>query len=78
MIPFYSCGISIDLWAINIFAAILKFISNIIPTQSGNELSTGKPVTFFFKTEAGKKKIQALDSKDLALPLICPKLELSH
>lgn len=56
MIPLYSCGISIDLRAINIFAAFLKFISNIILTDSGNELSTGKPVNFFFKTEAGEKK----------------------
>ena len=38
------------------FCSILKFISNIILTDSGNELSTGKPVNFFFKTEAGEKK----------------------
>lgn len=75
MIPLYSCGISIDLRAINIFAAFLKFISNIILTDSGNELSTGKPVNFFFKTEAGEKNT---GSKDLALSLIGPKLQLSH
>ena len=53
------------------FCSILKFISNIILTDSGNELSTGKPVNFFFKTEAGKKNT---GSKDLALSLIGPKL----